>query len=127
MGRPGGYQPWSSLRAAWRVTPGVLHSLSISPNRVTGGNSTHGTVTLDAPAPTDTQVALGVFDTGSHIPRPGSQSHLAQVVPDVVTVHAGDLTAGFTITTSAVAPHTTHTATVIAASVMKYAALTVTG
>jgi hypothetical protein len=110
------------------VTPGVLQSLSISPSRVTGGNPSHGTVTLDARVPMDTRVAVGVFDAGSHLPRPGSQSSLARITPEPVIVRAGDLTAGFTITTSPVAPHTTHTATVIAAaSVLKYAALTVTG
>ena len=109
------------------VVSGVLQRVSVSPVRVTGGNSCRGTVTLVGPALIDTPVALGVFNVGTHIPLPNDESHIAHV-PASVTIPAGQRSRSFTVTTSVVSPHTTQAVTIIAgASAIRYAGLTVTG
>ncbi len=68
----------------------VVHAVSASPNSVTGGGSSQGTVTLASPAP-----------TGGTIVTLSTSSQDAQV-PATVTVPAGQTSAPFMITTSGV-------------------------
>jgi len=67
----------------------ALVSLSVSPSLVIGGNPVTGTVTLNAPSDTNTTVSLAS----------GSAS---AVVPGSVVVPAGQTSATFSVTTSAV-------------------------
>ena len=67
-----------------------VHAVSSSPNSVTGGSASTGTVTLTSPAP-----------TGGTVVTLSTSSPDAQV-PATVTVPAGSTTATFTITTSGV-------------------------
>lgn len=79
-----------------------LSSISLNPTRVTGGNSSTGTVTLSGPAPTG----------GAQVALSGSNSTAARVPPSV-TVAAGATSATFTVSTSAV---TSSTVVIISAS-----------
>jgi hypothetical protein len=92
-----------------------LSSISLNPTRVTGGNSSTGTVTLSDAAPAGgAQVALSSSNTG------------AARVPSSVTVAAGATSATFTVSTSAVAASTTVTISAAYAGASRSASLTVT-
>lgn len=92
-----------------------LSSLSLSPTSVVGGaQSSTGTVTLSAPAPTGgTQITLS------------SSNPTVASVPPSVTVAAGSTTATFMVTTGAVAAATTVTISATYAGATKSASLTV--
>ncbi|MDR3692447.1 MAG: hypothetical protein P4L46_23900 [Fimbriimonas sp.] len=77
--------------ASIRVLPAFLKDLSLSPESVVGGNSSTGTLTLSANAPTG-GLSVSIL------------SNIADVqVPASVTVPAGTNSATFSITTSTVA------------------------
>lgn len=79
------------------VRPAILQSLSFTPNRVAGGGSSIGTVTLDGNAPsTGAVVSLSVFQNPANI----------NTLPPTVTVLANQRTATFTVTTNLVASNT---------------------
>jgi len=93
----------------------ALASLGASPSSVVGGQSSTGTVTLTAAAPTGgVQVTLS------------SANPAAASVPATVTVAAGASAKTFTITTSAVTSTTVVGLTASYAGVTKSAAITVT-
>jgi hypothetical protein len=74
--------------------PSVLQSVSFNPSTVTGGTSTTGTVFLNTPAPAGgTGVTL-------------STSNALARAPGAITVPAGQTSANFTVTTSAVTSNT---------------------
>ncbi len=96
------------------TTAVTLSSLAVNPASVTGGNSSTGTVTLSAPAPTGgAQVALSSNNTN------------AARVPSSVTVAAGATSATFTVSTSVVSASTAVTISATYAGVSKTASLTV--
>jgi hypothetical protein len=70
----------------------VLSSVSLNPTSVIGGNSSTGTVTLSAPAPSG----------GAAVTLVSSNTGVAQVVVPAVTVPAGSTSATFSVTTSTV-------------------------
>jgi hypothetical protein len=93
--------------------PAALASLALNPASVVGGNSSQGSVTLTAAAPSDgAVVAL-------------SSSNAVAAVPASVAVPAGATSASFAITTSAVAASTSVAITASFAGVSKTATLTV--
>jgi FG-GAP-like repeat len=108
--------PFSTVR---RFTPqappatAALSSVALSPSSVVGGNSSTGTVTLTAAAPS------GGFAVAL------SRNNAAASVPASVVVPAGATTATFTVTTSAVTAPTPVTITASAAAVVRTANLTV--
>jgi hypothetical protein len=110
------------------VNSGILKSVTLNPTVVTSGQTSQGTVTLEAPMAQDTIVGLAATETGGPFPRPGDVSSVAQVDKPSVTVRAGDTSATFAVETSAVTPHVRRTATILAhAVVTKSAQLTVEG
>lgn len=93
--------------------PGVL-SVAVNPNMVTGGDASRGTVGLTAAAPSGgTSVALS------------SSSTDVATVPASVTVAAGETTATFTVSTSAVTVSTDVTISASAGGSSDTAILTV--
>ena len=95
------------------VTPPIVSSLSLSPTSVTGGGSSTGTVTLNAPAPAGgAQVAL-------------SSSDPAATTPASVTVAAGATSATFSVATGAVAVSTPVTISASYGGATQTASLTV--
>src|SRR5262249_55541767 len=92
----------------------ALVSLMISPNRVTGGAMTMGTVTLGAPAPL----------AGTSVNLLSSNVFAAQV-PQFVQVPPGQTSATFTIATSHVTSTQVVTITASSAGVSKTATVTV--
>jgi hypothetical protein len=117
----------SSAFATLTITPsviaGIVHSLTIFPSTVIGGNKSHGTVTLEQAVATNTVVALAAVEGAAKFPLPDDASSVG--VPSSVTIPAGQTSAGFSITTKHLNPPTLHkTATIIAAAVVeKYAML----
>ncbi len=101
-------------QATLTVSPTAVASVSLSPASVTAGNPSTGTVALTAPAP-----------SGGVVVDLGGQGNPAPGVPASVTVPAGETTATFTVTTSAVA--SVQSASIAAAygGTSKYASLTV--
>jgi hypothetical protein len=94
--------------------PASLSTLTLSPSSVTGGNSSQGTVTLTAAAPSGgAVVALSSSNTG------------AATVPASVTVPAGATSAGFTVTTRTVTASTVVTVSASYNGVTRTASLTV--
>jgi len=91
----------------------ALSSLSLNPGSVTGGASSQGTVTLNAPAPSGGAVVT-LSDNSS-----------AAAVPASVTVPSGSTSATFTITTTSVSSSTTVTISAVYGGVTKTASLTV--
>jgi hypothetical protein len=79
-----------SAALAARVGELEVDSVTLSTGRVVGGESLTGTVTLNQPAPVDTQVVV-VSTVGSPA---------AEVPESPVTLLAGDTTAGFTVVTA---------------------------
>ena len=90
-----------------------LSSLSLNPTSVVGGNSSTGTVTLTAPAP-----------SGGFVVNLSSNTSVA-TVPSTVTVPAGATSANFTVSTQAVSSTTSVTITASAGGVSRTATLTV--
>jgi Flp pilus assembly protein TadG len=104
------------------LDPGV----TVNPKVVTRGQTAQGTVTPEGPVSQDTIVGLAATETGGPFLRPGDSSSVAHTPS--VTVHAGDTTATCAVETSAVAPHVSRTATILAhAVVAKSAKLTLEG
>ncbi len=109
--------PFSATR---RFTPQAatstasLSALAVNPTSVVGGNSSTGTVTLSAAAPSG-----GIVVTLS-------DNSAATTVPASVTVAAGAANATFTVTTSAVTANTSATLTAAFNGVSRTATLTVT-
>ena len=97
------------------TTPEGLSSLTLNPGSVLGGNSSTGTVSFGAPAPSG----------GIQVSLSSSNPSLASV-PTTVTVPAGSTSATFTVSTSGVA--TTEQATITASynGAIQSAVLTVT-
>jgi YVTN family beta-propeller protein len=81
-----------SRSAKLTVDPLLITSLTVSPSRVAGGQSTTGTVTLNTTAQVDTAVSLS-----------SNSGYVA--VPASVTVKAGTSSATFAVTTSTVAAY----------------------
>jgi uncharacterized protein (TIGR03437 family) len=92
----------------------VLIGLSISPNTITGGLSTQGTVTLAAPAP-----------AGGIIVNLFSSSLLTAQVPGFVIVQQGFTNAIFTVNTTRVPVAQSVTISASAGGIIKAATLTV--
>src|SRR5262245_56189378 len=78
-------------------TAPTLTAVSINPASVVDGNSTTGTMTLSAPAPSGGMVVTL------------SDNSAAVTIPASVTIAAGATSAGFTITTSSVTASTSAT------------------
>jgi len=91
-----------------------LSSLSLNPTSVVGGNSSTGTVTLTAPAP-----------SGGFVVNLSSSNPSVATVPSTVTVPAGTTSATFTVSTRAVSSATSVTITASAGGVSRTATLTV--
>ena len=94
----------ASKTAALTVTPPpppTVSSLTLIPSTVTGGSSSIGTVTLSGPAP-----------SGGAVVTLASSKPPVAAVPATVTVAAGKLSAGFTVSTAPSA----NTSAVISAS-----------
>jgi len=93
----------------------TLSSLSLNPTSVTGGNSSTGTVTLTAAAPSG----------GATVTLSSSNTTVART-PSSVTVAAGATSATFTVATSAVIASTSVTISGTYSGVTRSASLTVT-
>jgi hypothetical protein len=108
---------WSSVRSFTpQCTPvtAALSAVSVNPSSVVGGNSSQGTVTLTAAAPSG-GFALTLADNSS-----------AATVPASVTVPQGATSATFAITTATVTASTPVTLTASAGAVTRTTMLTVT-
>ena len=79
----------SSRQATLTVNPPTLESLTLNPSTVVGGNSSTGTVSLNAPAP-----------AGGAVVRLSSSNTNVATVPTSVTIPAGQTRATFTIRTN---------------------------
>ena len=79
-----------SAAVAAKVLELEVESVTLSTDRVVGGESLTGTVTLNQPAPVDTQVVVTT--------TVGSPA--AEVPESPVTIPAGETTAGFTVVTA---------------------------
>ncbi len=95
--------------------PPILQSVSLNPSTVVGGGSVTGTVFLNSPAPAGGTDAT-LETSNATVARP----------PGVVTVPAGQTSANFTVTTSAVSANTAVTITAIVGNASQSANLTVT-
>ncbi|GIV04439.1 MAG: hypothetical protein KatS3mg016_0014 [Fimbriimonadales bacterium] len=91
-----------------------LNTLSLNPTSVVGGNSSTGTVTLTAAAP-----------SGGFVVNLSSSNPSVASVPSSVTVPAGATSANFTVSTAAVSTSTSVTITASAGGVSRTATLTV--
>jgi thermitase len=91
-----------------------LSSLTLNPTSVVGGNSSTGTVTLTAPAP-----------SGGFVVNLSSSNTNVATVPSTVTVPAGATSANFTVSTQAVSSATNVTITASAGGISRTATLTV--
>jgi len=108
---------WLFEQSPTSTTPPTvsLSSLTLNPTTVVGGSqSSTGTVTLSAAAPS----------SGAQVSLSSSDTTVAQV-PSSVTVPAGATSATFTVTTSAVAASTSVTISASFGGVTKTASLTV--
>jgi hypothetical protein len=93
----------------------TLNTLSLNPSSVVGGNSSQGTVTLTAAAP-----------SGGAVVTLSSSNTSAATVPASVTVAAGATSASFTVTTRSVTASTSVTVTATYGGATRTATLTVT-
>ena len=108
---------WSSVRSFTPQSapgPAALSAVSVNPASVVGGNSSQGTVTLTAAAPSGGFVVT-LSDNSS-----------AATVPASVTVAQGGTSATFAIATSTVTASTAVTITATAGAVTRPTTLTVT-
>jgi uncharacterized repeat protein (TIGR03803 family) len=87
----------STASAAITVNPTQVKGLSLLPNNVVSGQTSTGTVTLNAPAPTG-GVSVSLSSSGS-----------AASVPSTMKIAAGETTGTFTIKTAAVTSEETVT------------------
>jgi len=94
----------------------ALSTLTLSPTSVVGGNSSQGSITLTAAAPSG----------GAVVPLSSSNTAVA-TVPSSVTVAAGATGASFTITTAPVSAPTPVTISASYGGVTRGVSLTVTG
>jgi hypothetical protein len=92
----------------------TLSAVSLNPASVTGGNSSTGTVTLSAPAP-----------SGGLVVTLGSNNTAAATVPASVTVPAGATSATFSVATKAVTASTGVVISATGGGVTRSATLTV--
>jgi hypothetical protein len=118
----------ADLTVKSRVVVGVLHSLTLSPTTVTGGESARGNVTLEQAVDTDTIVGLAAQEPGGGPGGPhGTPSSVAST-PKSITIPAGSTSGGFTITTTDyLPPGTRRVAVIIAGAIVTLrATLTVT-
>src|SRR5262245_26710000 len=123
----GGVAVVAKLTVKSRTEAEILESVTLAPAVVTGGQTSHGTVTLKGPVAQDTVVGLAAVETGGPFPRPGGESSVVSVKSSA-TVRAGDTIATFTVKTTDLPPHVTRTAKILAhAVVTKSAELTVEG
>lgn len=108
----------SSQQASLTITPPSsgpsVSSVSLNPTSVVGGNSSTGTVTLSAAAP-----------SGGSVVSLSSNSSSASV-PSSVTVPSGSTSATFTVTTTSVSSTTTAVITATLGSSSQQATLTIT-
>ncbi|MGB7923166.1 MAG: hypothetical protein WCF57_07975 [Pyrinomonadaceae bacterium] len=95
-------------------TPATLSALALNPASVTGGNTSQGTVTLSAAAP-----------SGGATVTLSSGNTAAATVPASVTVAAGSTSATFTVTSKTVTASTTTAINGTYGSVTRSATLTV--
>jgi hypothetical protein len=121
----------SSASATLLVNPkikaGILASLSLLPATIPGGDTTHGTVTLEEAVDTDTVVGLAAID-GGMLPRPGAGSSVASVQSPTVTIPRTRTSTEFAIRTERLPARESRAVTIVAGAVVtKYARLTVTG
>jgi hypothetical protein len=106
---------WIAVRPHYTASgPASLSAVSVSPSTVTGGDSSIGTVTLTATAPSE----------GAVVSLMSSNTSVA-TVPTSVTVAAGATSASFTVTTQTVATSTTLTISATYSGVTKSTTLTV--
>lgn len=105
---------YRALQAAGNPGQPTLSSLSLSPTSVVGGQSSTGTVTLTAAAP-----------SGGFVVNLSSSNSTVASVPTSVTVPAGQTSATFTVSTTAVSTTTTVTITATAGGISRQATLTV--
>ncbi|RMH08524.1 MAG: peptidase S8 [Armatimonadetes bacterium] len=91
-----------------------LHTLSLNPTSVVGGDSATGTVTLTAAAP-----------SGGFVVNLSSSNPSVASVPSSVTVPAGATSANFTVSTATVSSSTSVTITASAGGVSRTTTLTV--
>ena len=103
-----------SKTAGLTINPLQPVSLTLSPTYVKGGTSTHGTLTINGPAPS----------SGVNIPLSSSNSHAK--VPATVHFNAGVKSVTFTVTTTAVTATTTATIKGTYSGVSKTGTLTIT-
>ena len=83
-----------------RVVAGILSTLSVRPETVTGGEQAIGTVTLVEAVPVDTIVGLAAQEpAGLGFPLPWNESSVASV-PASITIRAGDTTGTFRVSTT---------------------------
>ena len=97
-GFPNANISWAEYDAG--LIPLAISSVSLTPQSVTGGASSQGTVTLNGAAP-----------AGGAVVTLGSSNVAVATVPASVTVAAGQTTATFSVTTAAVTTATTATIT----------------
>ena len=103
-----------SKTAGLTINPLQPVSLTLSPTSVKGGTSSHGTLTINGPAPS----------SGVSIPLSSSSSHAK--VPATVHFNAGVKSVTFTVTTTAVSANTPATIKGTYSGVSKTGTLTVT-
>jgi hypothetical protein len=94
--------------------PPLLQGVSLNPSSVPGGTSSTGTVLLNSPAPAGGITAT--LSTNNVVAKP----------PPIVSIPAGQTSANFTVTTSAVTKDTVVTISALVGSASKSATLTVT-
>ncbi|HLV79824.1 MAG TPA: hypothetical protein VKT32_06055, partial [Chthonomonadaceae bacterium] len=98
------------------VQPIGVKSVLLTPTSIVGGNSVHGTVTLEDPAaPGSIMVSLS-----------STNSAVANLAVSSITIPAGSQTGTFTVNTSSVSVNTTVTIKATANGISKGKALTVT-
>jgi probable HAF family extracellular repeat protein len=109
------WEPFLAILPVGGATaPPSLSSLTLSPNSVTGGNPSTGTVTLTSAAP-----------SGGQLVTLSSSNTAVATVPASVTVAAGAASRSFTITTAVVAVSTNVTISATSGGVTRTAGLTV--
>lgn len=112
-GVAGAFSSTRRFSAQAAPAPASLSAVSVNPTSVVGGNSSTGTVTLTAAAPTGGAVVTL------------SDNSAAATLPTSVTIAAGATNATFTVTTNAVTTATTATITGSFGGVTQTATLTV--
>jgi hypothetical protein len=106
------------------VIAGTVKSLTLSPNPVSSGGTTHGTVTLIAAVTTPTNVGLASQPIGGTL---NQSSPIIATMPNSITINAGLTQGTFAITVKSLTSQATmRTARIMAVAVTQaYATLTV--